>query len=236
METTAALAGRVVRAVLNGEIAAPGSCIRGPNLWNTTVPKHCDGVDCWHPWMASPAPAALNMSTLFQTCLNNGRIFPEGHAMSRDVTHDRVHPLSEAILATMENPRLHPDFGTVYDGYLMGIPYVVVSGSKYSGVRVSFLYGSESDAGPHIIPEHAPVESGDCDSNGDRHILVLDADTCKVHELFKAVYIHFEHRAWLGVSLSADSGAVFDPTKVEHRTKGFTSTDAAGLSVFAGLL
>ena len=38
-------------------------------------------------------------------------------------------------------------------------------------------YGTESDPGPMPIPATAPIEGGS-GSTGDRHVLVMDRDTC----------------------------------------------------------
>ena len=69
---------------------------------------------------------------------------------------------------------LHPDFGTVWEGAPIGIPYVVVPGTQPK-VPISFSYADESDPGPYPIPPNAPIEGGP-DADGDRHVLVLDAD------------------------------------------------------------
>jgi hypothetical protein len=122
---------------------------------------------------------------------------------------------------------LHPDFGSgTWDGGPIGIPYIVVPGSQPL-VPVSFEYADESDPGPYPIPPDAPIEGGAA-SSGDRHILVLDRDRCRLYELFSA---YPQGGGW-----RAGSGAVFDLTSHALRPAGWTSADAAGLPILPGLV
>ena len=124
--------------------------------------------------------------------------------------------------------RLHPDFGTVWEGARIGIPYVVVPGTQPK-VPISFAYPDESDHGPYPIPPDAPVEgAGGPYADGDRHVLVLDADNEKLYEVYDA------HKQADG-SWKAGSGAVFDLTSNALRPDGWTSADAAGLPILPGL-
>lgn len=221
--------------ILDSPQANPLSCI--PPTINSTR-KTCDGVDCYHPWMRQAAPAGLNLSTLLNAqCTNFGSMFPANHAINRDISQSPVHPMSEAYVTSIPGAKIHPDMGTLYSGVPMGISYMLVRGSKMpKDVRVQFRYSSESDDVFYPIPEGSPVEGGDCDAIGDRHILALDVETCTVYEIFKVAYLDEEYRGWLGVSMVADSGAVFKLGSNEFRKLGYTSADAAGLSVFAGLV
>ena len=118
------------------------------------------------------------------------------------------------------NKNLHPDFG---GGGAYGIPYITVPGTQPM-VPVNFTdYGDESDPGPYPIPLDAPIEGG-----GDRHVLAIDRDRCKLYELFAATP--------RGTRWDAASGAVFDLRSNELRPEGWTSADAAGLPIFPGLV
>src|SRR5258708_1886643 len=87
------------------------------------------------------------------------------------------HPDSDAFVATIGASRgVHPDFGTVYQGAPIGIPYVAVAGSQ-AKVQVAFEYDDESDSGPYPIPANPPIDGG-AQSDRDRHILVVDRDNC----------------------------------------------------------
>ena len=123
---------------------------------------------------------------------------------------------------------LHPDFGAgMWDGGPIGIPFVTVSGSQ-PGVQVTFDYADESDLGLYPIPPNAPIEGGP-DSEGDRHVLVVDATNCKLYELFYA--FRQPDGSW-----HAGSGAIFDLRSNALRRDTWTSADAAGLPILPGLV
>ena len=155
-------------------------------------------------------------------------VFPADNAWNRDVSSEPVDPNSANLIASCGATRsLHPDFGTVYDGVPWGIPYVTVRANQ-PRVPVSFYYGEESDPGPYPIPPNAPIEGG-ANSSGDRHVIVVDIDNWMLYELFDARPVNG------GASWTAGSGAIFDLSSNALRPAGWTSADAAGLPVFAGL-
>lgn len=153
------------------------------------------------------------------------QIFPSSSPWKRNVSSLPVHPQSSAWVNSLgAGGHLHPDFGTIWEGKAIGIPYVVVSGSQ-PRVPVSFFYASESDPGPYPIPPNAPIEDG----STDHHLLVVDDTNCKLYELFDATPING------GTSWKAGSGAVFDLRSTALRPTYWTSADAAGLPIFPGL-
>jgi hypothetical protein len=155
------------------------------------------------------------------------RVFPADNPWNTDISAMPVDPQSDVLIASIGlNKRLHPDFGTVYEGQPAGIPYVVVAGSQPRTV-VKFQAGEESDEGYYPIPSDAPIEGGP-KSKGDRHVLVVDKDNWKLYELFDA---HKEGKTW-----RASSGAIFDLNSNALRPAGWTSADAAGLPIFPGLV
>jgi len=156
--------------------------------------------------------------------------FPADNPWNRDVSGDPVDPNSAAIIAFIgAGTGMHPDFGAgLYNGSPIGIPYVVVASSAQAKVPVTFTaYGDESDPGPMPIPATAPVEGGNA-STGDRHVLVLDRDTCLLHELYNA---HVQPNG----SWTADAATTWDLKSNTLRPFGWTSADAAGLPLFPGL-
>jgi hypothetical protein len=162
--------------------------------------------------------------------LKGRQLFPAEDPWNRDVSKDPVDPNSEALIASIGVKKgLHPDFGTVYNGHPNGIPYIVVTKNQPK-VPVTFRYKDESDAGPYPIPPDAPIEGGPT-ADGDRHVLVIDRDNWMLYELWSSTPEDGGKR-W-----KAGSGAIFDLKKNSvQRTKGWTSADAAGLPVFAGLV
>ena len=122
----------------------------------------------------------------------------------------------------------HMDFGSgLFNGAPIGIPYVVVP-STQATVPVVFDEPDESDPGPYPIPADAPIEGGP-DSDGDRHVIALQAGTCRLYELFYA----FPQNQ--GASWTAFSGAMFDLDSNVLRPLTWTSADAAGLPILPGL-
>src|SRR5438309_8238858 len=117
--------------------------------------------------------------------LEDRQLFPPDNPWNLDISQADVDPNSKALIASIGlDKRLHPDFGTVWNGAPNGIPYVVVSGDQ-PRVPVSFDYADESDPGPYPIPPAAPIEGG-ASSTGDRHVIVIDQDNWKLYELFAA--------------------------------------------------
>lgn len=154
-------------------------------------------------------------------------IFPKSNPWNTDISGYPVHARSAAYVASIgRDGHLHPDFGTFWEDAPIGIPFVVV-GAGQAKVPMVFEYADESDPGPYPIPLDAPIEGGS-DSEGDRHILVLDRDARKLYEVYAA---YREGAGWRG-----GSGAVFDLTSNALRPEGWTSADAAGLPILPGLV
>ena len=139
-----------------------------------------------------------------------------------------VHARSAAWIRSIgADTGLHADFGSgLWNGGPIGIPFVVVPGTQPK-VPLRFEYADESDPGPYPIPPDAPIEGGPA-ADGDRHILVLDKDRCRLYETWST---YPEGAGW-----KAGSGAVFDLASSKLRPDGWTSADAAGLPILPGLL
>jgi len=155
-------------------------------------------------------------------------IFPADNPWNTPVDALGVHPRSGEYIATIgPDSYVHADFGTVWEGAPIGIPYVVVPESQ-AMVDVVFDYADESDPGPYPIPPDAPIEGGP-DSDGDRHVLVIRQGACILYELFYA-YPQADG------SWTAGSGAIWHLDQNEVRPAGWTSADAAGLAILPGLV
>lgn len=177
----------------------------------------------------SPAQSCSGMSLGRGASLNGFIPFPPDNAWNQDITNSPVDPNSAAIIDYIgATTPLHPDFGAgLYDGQTIGIPYDIVSGSPFVTINYT-AYGSESDPGPMPIPKNAPIEGYPNPGTGDRHVLVLDRDNCWLYELYSSY--PQKNGSW-----DAASAAVWDILNDEQRPYTWTSADAAGLSVFAGL-
>jgi|GEM_PF-1078016 len=155
-------------------------------------------------------------------------LFPANNIWNQDISHLPVHPNSANYMASIGlNNHIQGDFGSgLWAGAPIGIPYSIVPGSQ-SAVPMSFSYASESDPGPYPYPPQAPIEGGP-QSTGDRHVIVINSATCKLYETF-ASYPQPDG------SWKAGSGAVWDLNSNALRPRSWTSADAAGLPIFAGL-
>jgi cell division septation protein DedD len=158
----------------------------------------------------------------------NCAMFPANSFWHADVSKLPLDAKSATYVSSIgASTAVHPDFGTVWNGAPNGIPYTAVPGTQ-TKVPVSFDYADESDPGPYPIPPNAPIEGGS-QSTGDRHVLLVDKDVCKLYEMFDA------HPQSDG-SWHAGSGAVFDMKSNSLRPAGWTSADAAGLAILPGLV
>ena len=155
-------------------------------------------------------------------------IFPASSPWNQRVDKLPVVAESDRIVAAIgADDHMHADFGSgLWDGGPIGIPITVVRGTQAKS-RVAFQYASESDKGPYPIPKNVAIEGGR-QSEGDRHALIVDRDSCKLYELY-ALYPTASGR-WL-----AGSGAIFDLRSNKLRPAGWTSADAAGLPILPGL-
>ncbi len=149
-------------------------------------------------------------------------ILPADNPLNQEVADLPESPNSQAYVESIGlSAHLHPDFG---NNPSYGIPYVVV-GPEQPKVPIKFTaYASESNPGPYPVPLNAPVEGGGRRGKGDKHVLVLQEETCMLYELYKATQ--------RGSGWRAFSGAVFNLRSDALRPEGWTSADAAGLPIF----
>lgn len=156
-------------------------------------------------------------------------VFPADNYWHADISKLPVDRHSAQWLSHMSpDSHLHPDFGPSFGAQPVpyGIPYTVVAHS-HPRVRVHFTYASESDNVTYPLGADSKVEGGS-NASGDRHVLIVDRGTCRLFELYD---VHHANGRW-----TAGSGATWSLTSDQLRPAGWTSADAAGLSILAGLL
>ena len=177
------------------------------------------------PASASASARAASAVTTSAACT----IFPSDNIWHSPVNTVPLHRLSATYVRSIgPASHLHPDFGSgLIGGAPFGMPITTVTTSA-AAVRIKFQYASESSVGPYRIPATALVEGGPR-STGDRHVIVWDTATCTAYELYAA------HRLADG-SWTAGSGAVYNLRFDGLRPAGWTSADAAGLPIIAGLV
>lgn len=152
---------------------------------------------------------------------SNCPVFPADNPWNKNIAGAPLDANSNAYIESIGKAKfLHPDFG---GGGEYGIPYVVVGASQPKIPLEVVDYPDESDAGPYPIPPNAPVENG-----SDAHVIAVDGSNCLLYELFGS--------SFTGKSWQAGSAAKFDLNSNALRPDGWTSADAAGLPIFAGLV
>jgi hypothetical protein len=123
------------------------------------------------------------------------------------------------------------------------MPYVVVSGDQALVRPTWTAYGDESDEGApgrplgYPVPPEAKTQANYIEGavpggglDGDRHLLIVDKDNWLLYEL-GATYWNAAAGRW-----EANCGAIFDMSRSDRRPDTWTSTDAAGLAIFPGLV
>lgn len=160
-----------------------------------------------------------NNTSIYIASIGGCQIFPANNIWNYDISHLLVHRNSANYIKTIATDKLQNDFGAHFSGF----PYIVVSRTQ-PYVPVHFHYADESDPGPYPIPLNAPIEN-----RSDRHVIVVDSATCKLYEMF-ASYPQTDG------SWKASSGAIWNLRSNALRPNGWTSADAAGLPILAGLV
>jgi hypothetical protein len=166
------------------------------------------------------------------------QVLPSSNWWNQDISTAPVDSKSSTYIAWIGTGReLHPDMAPPP----YGIPYVGVPSTQALSPVTFTSYASESDKGApgmpqgYPIPEEAKTQPNYIENavaggntSGDRHMLLVDRDRWILYELYGT--------HWTGSRWEALSGAVFDLKSNYRRPEGWTSTDAAGLAVFPGLV
>jgi hypothetical protein len=160
--------------------------------------------------------------------INGCQLYPANNIWNTDISGARIHANS-ANMITMIGPSapLQPYFGAVSTH---GIPITLANNSTplvAITLDPTTGYPAYFDAGPYPIPPTALVENGS-GSTADRHVLVIQTDTKKLYEMYRA-FLQGDN-SWI-----VDLGCVFDLTSnALHATAG--SCDASGSSITQGLI
>jgi hypothetical protein len=154
-------------------------------------------------------------------------VFPKNNAWNQRVDTLPVAADSAQLISSIGlDAPVHADFGSgTWDGGPIGIPFDVVS-KKTHRSHVSFEYADESNRVAYPIPPHVHIEGGP-HATGDRHAILVDKSDCRLYELYD---LQHTSQGW-----TAGSGAMWSLRSNHLRPAGWTSADAAGLPIFAGL-
>ncbi len=171
-------------------------------------------------------PGASPASPTIGTDLSGIRFFPADNAWNTRTDGAPLDPSSDTIIANHCGGGIGA--GVIVE---LGMPYNVVSGIT-PATSFTFLYASESDAGPYPITAGLQIENGTLIpgvSHDDHHLLIVDRDNALLYELYQPYQT--ADGSW-----HADGGAIFNLTSNALRPDCWTSADAAGLPIVPGLV
>ena len=190
-----------------------------------------------------PPSNSVTTGTLLNENFTLKQVLPYDNWWNLDISRAPVDPASSSFIAFINaqdsdnNQTLHPDMAAPP----WGIPYIGVSSTTPLRTVTFTTYASESDKGVpgspigYPIPDVAKTEPNYIENavaggntTGDRHMLIIDRDRWILFELYQA--------RWTGSRWEAAGGAIFDLKTNYRRPEGWTSTDAAGLALFPGLV
>ena len=168
------------------------------------------------------------------------QVFPGDHAWNEDVSRRPVLGNSDSIITNISGELL-ASRRTLRAFYEMN--FVIVP-TNQSSIPITFnLYGDQSDPSPYPISTNMPVEgwpreTGTLTLNewqkdinnagGDRHAIIIQLNSGNVWETWLTRLV--------GNSWQAANGAKFNLNSNAQRPAGWTSGDAAGLSMLGGLV
>jgi hypothetical protein len=194
-----------------------------------------------------PMPVVTN-AVLFNTpeadaIVSSLQIFPRDHAWNEDVSRRPLLANSDAMIAQIfselfavgtNNPKLRA---------FQEMNFVLVPDTQPM-VPIRFVtYPGESDPGPYPIPSNLPIEGWPSQtgsqtleqvqrstSGGDRHSIIIQPGAGFIWETWQT-RLTTNPTNW-----QAANGAKFSLTHNALRPAGWTSADAAGLSMLGGLV
>jgi hypothetical protein len=184
---------------------------------------------------AQTTTAACSAVSLGDLGALNGWVPSPNDAWHQDISAKPVDANSDKIMTTsgdLANRYLHPDFSNVVDGGY-GIPYTVVDSTKVPLVTIAPWDTEDSDNTLYPLPTNVPIEGnpGQCwTDSADHHAIVIDRTTCADYEIYQADLCSGQWSSYGNViwDLTVPNG--------EKRPYGMSSVDAAGLSIFEGLV
>jgi len=191
-----------------------------------------------------PLPVVTN-AVLFNTpeadaIVSALQIFPRDNPWNEEVTRRPRLANSDAMIAQITSELLSTR-RTLRAFYEMN--FVVVPDNQPLMLIDFFNWPEESDPSPYPIPPNMPVETWPRetggltlaqwqedinDEGGDRHSIIVQPGTGGIWETWLTKRV--------GSDWEASNGAKFDLNSNATRPAGWTAGDAAGLSMFAGLV
>jgi hypothetical protein len=185
-------------------------------------------------------------------------LFPSNSPWNQNISNAPVATNSASIIAAIGgSTKIHPDWGTDSPtngaSPLYGIPYNIVHGNSTAKISVIIdNYPGESNIVPAPIPTNAVIE-GDLQNGpntngpgyntgqrGDSHLIVWDEDNNVGYEFFGTARPSdtnlISEAPHTDGKWHAAQETVWNFDTNDFRPLGWTSADAAGLSILAGLV
>lgn len=185
----------------------------------------------------SPSPTVVASSCTLgpNASLGGFDIFPVGNPWRQDISSAAVDPLSGSYMASVGGTwPLRAEFGSgLYQNDPIGIPYLVINNATPLVPMLSVTYASSSEPGPYPFPLNMPIERPSTvpATDSDRHVIAIN---CQGNMLYEGYKMFAQSTGW-----NAGSVAKFNLSSLDGaagRPLGWTSADAAGLPIFAGLV
>ena len=195
-----------------------------------------------------PSPVVTN-AMLFNTPAADAvvsalQILPRDNAWNEDISQRPLLTNSDVMIARITND-LASTRRTVR--VFKEMNFVLVPDSQPLRPITFVDYPDESDPSPYPIPPNMPIETWPSEtgsltlydwqrdvnaSGGDRHAIIVQPGTGSIWEMWQALMVVANGQT----NWQAANGAKFNLNSNELRPLGWTSADAAGLSMFAGLI
>jgi len=169
------------------------------------------------------------------------QIFPRDNGWNEDISQRPLLINSAAMMTQITND-LATNRQTLRPFYEMN--FVLVPDAQPPVSIAWDLYGDESDPSPYPFPTNTPVETWPrqlpgwtltawqrTNDGGDRHSIAVMPGSNLVWETWQTIYRTNSPTNW-----HAANGAKFNMNSNTLRPPGWTSGDAAGLSMFGGLV
>jgi hypothetical protein len=185
-------------------------------------------------------------------------LFPSNSPWNQNISSAPVATNSASIIAAIGGGvKVHPDWGadspTNGTSPLYGIPYNIVHGNSTAKISVIIDdYPSESDIVPAPIPTNAIIEGDfqngpntngpgyNANQRGDSHLIIWDEDNNVGYEFYGAARPSdtntIDETPHTDGKWHAAQETVWNFNTNDFRPLGYTSADAAGLSILAGLV
>ncbi|HTD88605.1 MAG TPA: hypothetical protein VK850_18685, partial [Candidatus Binatia bacterium] len=195
-----------------------------------------------------PAPVVTN-AILFNTPAADAvvsalQILPRDNAWNEDISRRPLLPNCDAMIARITND-LASSRRTVR--IFKEMNFVLVPDNQALRPITFVDYPDESDPSPYPIPPNMPIETWPSETGsltlydwqhdinaagGDRHAMIVQPGTGGVWEMWQAIMTVANGQT----NWQSANGAKFNLNSNALRPLGWTSADAAGLSMFAGLI